>query len=179
MFASARDAEMRLAGSIVRLAGKPVYVEGVAGKELVIFDPSIRDTRSVPWDSPEFDFSSAPLGYMNYRGHALFSCRTPHRRYKQGISRDSLKVEHVASRDVLNTDSMYDCVSGNYPNLATAVDMLTTNNSVAFHRWWMVKKEDGVSLYHRGTRVGKVVRGKPILNVDKRFLKECLEASIV
>ena len=180
MFESQRDAEMRLTGCMVRYNGTPVFIEGVLnGTNLAVFIPEKKITEAISWDDPNFDFSSAPLGYINHGSKAIFSCRIPHRKYKQGVSVQNITVDSGSARDVFPSDGLYSCVKNEYPSFDEAVATLRKGRSIAFHRWWMVKQAlEGIHLYHRGNRVGEVVNGRPVLLKTKRFLKECLEVAL-
>lgn len=183
MFDNIRDADMRLSNSFVRYDGVPVFVQGVHDmNQLDVFFPKEKNTKVMDWNDPKFDFSSVPLGYVNTERGAIYSFRQPHRKYKQGVSKDCFRLQGKSSTgDVFNDQGMYDCIAGVYPSFADTIAQVTANGGGrAYHRHWMLFRnaEGEISIQHRGIKVGVVKNGVPILLKDKRYLAECLEESL-
>lgn len=180
MFESERDAAMRIAGTVVRYEGKSVFVEEVTGEERCrVYFPKEDETKTLNYNDPRFDYSSVPLGYVNHRGHAHYTMRQPHRRWKQGVGRDCFKVKS-GERGVFNSRGMHDAVEGIYPSFDEACRLVRDEGatSVAYHRDWAIKRGDGYfRLMYKGTQVGKIVSSKPVFKTTHRFLKECYEGS--
>jgi len=182
MFDNIRDADMRLSNSFVRYDGVPVFVQGVHDmNQLDVFFTDTKKSKVMDWNDPKFDFSSVPLGYVNTEQGAIYSFRQPHRKYKQGVSRDCFRLQGKSSvSDVFNDQGMYACIAGVYPSFEAALTSIKADaRPRAYHRHWMLYVKDGeICLQHRGIKVGVVKNNIPILLKDKRYLTECLEESL-
>lgn len=127
MYDNLHDADMRLNGSIIRYCGKPIYVQqceyhmrgnGIALKADMCLPPY--DGLYVSLDDPNLDFSSAPLGYIDYHTQYGMSCvyavRMPARKQVQGIVPNRIQLYMNGTRQVarnnLSIDHIGRCIMG-------------------------------------------------------------------
>ena len=85
------DARMRLLNTIVRYAGRPVYIKNISTKRsstIVITFDDLYDSNefTVKLNDNKWDFSSPPLGYTQHDDTmAVYCYRSPERRQAQGL----------------------------------------------------------------------------------------------
>jgi len=171
-------ARQALANSLVRIGESPVWIEGVEGDwSTNLFFPMngkrsyIEDIRTLKG----LNIEPVPLGYVNKRDGARYVRRIPRRRWKQGLSRDSVQGR-IYEKD-LRSKALGNCVLGRYPSLDTALELLNScRTSVAFHRHWAVQV--GIvspSLLYKEKNVGIIENGILRLVPDYEYLTESLE----
>lgn len=96
---SAHDANMRLAKTIIRFNGSPVFVKECLPDMWVVCWDTIENSTDfmVHCNDKRLDISSPPLGFINYNSSAIYSMRNATRSQKQGI--DATRLAYL---DVYN-----------------------------------------------------------------------------
>lgn len=178
-FNEARYARQALANCLVRVGEAPVWIEDINEDFSTSFYYPMNGKRSDIADITkvkDLNVEPVPLGYINIGTQASYCKRVPCRRWKQGLSRESLDIRAMGI-NILKTKNFSNCILGKYPSLPKSLDLLgERQTSIAFERSWAVQV--GIvepSLLYKGKYVGIVKDGRPVL-VDKfDYLKEILE----
>lgn len=106
------DARMRLLNTIVRYAGRPVYIKNIASKRsnsiVVTFDDLYDSNEfTVKLRDEKWDFSSPPLGYTQHDdATAVYCYRSPERRQAQGLHIERVMYARNGS-GIQSRDSRY------------------------------------------------------------------------
>jgi hypothetical protein len=122
---SIEEANLRLAGSIVKYDGKPVYVSEVAFNPKLFGDNRIRvyfyplpivgegEKQRRVLTSPKFDFKAFSVGFVMINQSLCFIGRAPCRRYQQGLTDGNSRIQGNASfRDLLYSQEFVDACCG-------------------------------------------------------------------
>lgn len=182
------DLQMRLSRSVVRYKGKPVFVDEVNCFDITecsLYVTRLEDsyTFTIKLPSEDLDVRPVPLGYININGRSLYAARKPHRRYKQGLCKESLTVHRDRLLDLsrlLKSRELAQCIRGEYPTFQYALDSVQAGmDSRAFSRRFSLLRDrrDKVLLECRGETVGHY-EDKLILDDSYTYLREELEAAI-
>ena len=170
---------MRLAESLVMYKGKPFYITeyDMAENRVSGFFPYTDKAARFTLPSVNLDIRPPRLGYVNYRGNAIYVSRYPVRRYKQGIHSQNITFSAMADKGrLLRSPEFSQALMGDYPYFNGALRSLSSNTSVAFNRHWALQKEaEGVHLMYRGNPVGLYKDNKLKLIEDYQYLKEAME----
>lgn len=175
---SVQDLQMRLGKSLVRYDGRPYFIMAIDGRTVMgIFTDNEREyTFKLP--DTKLDVRPVPLGYANTGAEALYLSRVPQRRYKQGLSEESLKVlgRHAARR-LLTSKPLAECILNKYPSYVAACKRVREDkrvSSVAFSRKFCVEKDDTGLLFlrYRHEKVGWVNKYQPELGESHQYLAE-------
>lgn len=167
------DVNMRLKGTILRYKGRPVYCSGVydgvtVSLEYIDCPGKPEPTFVVHSSDVNLDISSAPLGWVNFKGYSLYLMRSARNSQKQGVNPGSLVYFDPQPRGERSTNrfrfdnhselfSIGLCVAGEYPSFKAVLKM---DQGGAFHTDWAVIKPrvDASStvytLFHKTTAVG-------------------------
>ena len=181
-FDTPRYARQALANCLVRIGESPVWVGEIGEDFSTTFTYLSNGRMSVIPDIRkvvDFNIQPVPLGYINLGEKAVYLRRIPRRRWKQGLSSDSLDKRIGAH--ALRSRSMANCILGRYPSLEKALSRVKDGLfSSAFDRDWAVSA--GVvnpDLKYKGVVVGIVDNDNvPRLSLDNQYLHECLEGVI-
>jgi hypothetical protein len=122
------DLVNRLDNTFCLYSGAPVFVRCDGGGRLALYD-SWKNTvhlMTIKSDDPLFDVSTPPLGYCNFAdGEVVYVSRDPLRKYKQGFTRDVMKVTsfdgNYGAEVKLNSSAVQQMMSRQYPTLAKAL----------------------------------------------------------
>lgn len=128
------DLSLKLNDSICRYKGEPVYIR-VDGSRLLLYTMTQTNSpfANIKGNDPDFDISSVPLGYVQYKGEVGYLTRIPVRKTKQGLDARSVRVRRIVDNAALSkvnsTNFIYsqgfiDMVGKKYPNLGDAVKEL-------------------------------------------------------
>lgn len=158
------DIRSRLHGTVIRHKGIP-YIADVESNTIGLIDLVKGDLVSrVEPDDDNLDISSIPLGYVNLNQFKIttYVRREPLRRYKQGVeisyvTQKPLNSEGSLSNKYLKGQEIFDCVTGNYPNLSVAIRKLTTDgwSSIAISRNIALRRLDSsLKVYFKDSDVG-------------------------
>ena len=160
---SAHDVSMYLDGTVCIWKGSPVYVLSVvSGTDFVdVIHLSNKKKEKVDYTKDDFDYSSAPLGYVNYHGAVFYLERMPFRKTKQGIHYENttcirLDGRHAHIDDILTCASLAKTITGEYPSEQEAFSSLNNENvkSIAIDRHIAIEKAEQVyNLYYRNNKV--------------------------
>lgn len=150
------DANMRLAKSIVRLNGAPIFIKECPDMWCIAWD--LIDGSGdflVNANDKRLDISSPPLGYINYSGSAQYAMRNATRSQKQGI--DPAKLAYLDVKqgprafgyggDLLI--AIGQSIRNEFPSL---LEGMKRKNGFAISRTWAfgsTKDKDVFLLYHR------------------------------
>lgn len=165
---SVDDKIRRLHNSICLYDNKPVYVQArnvydnkgsliTLGEEEVLLNPlgefphieKMADSyfTKVKYTDDRFCYRAFPLGYVNYKGHAVYVERTPSQQQTQGLTTNQLVVSEDAARSfnlsaMIRSSAMIDCILGIYPTIKEAELLLSDGgvSSIAFDRNFSLKK---------------------------------------
>lgn len=168
-------ANSRLAGTVVRLDGEPVFVhsiergmKGVLSKLSDLYTPFEADAKAL-------DLVPVPLGMCNFREQAHYLSRIPMRRdWKQGLRKENFACAtlHV---QLIPPEILRAVIVGEYPTLDECLAMCAKKKamSAAWHRHWAVTADNKLRYKNEGP-VG-IVEGKELILDDKyRYLQEAL-----
>ena len=188
MWDNAQDANMRIARSVIRYDGFPVFVHEVLETRdgLMVYYSTMEEDAGnlagepVPLTDNGWDFTPVPLGYLNTpRYGALYSSRVPIRKWKQGLHMENFVVRrgerHYEVGEFLNDQVLTNCILGNYPKFKQCLDkVLKDRESAAFHRHYALVPADAglVWLLHKEDKVGYVADGEAHLGPEYEYLKE-------
>lgn len=191
LFDNARDAAMRLEGTIVSYDGKAFKVLGITGEDIRLYGVIIRNGTEVTChqDDPLLSMAPPPIGYVNFDNHSLYLMRKPVRRWKQGLDIRALACPGAGMRIMagLGDRNLMDCLENVYPSFEKSLGMFKSTNpfnpdarkSVAFSRYFCVNKgAEGLCLEYKGRAVGVVEKGVPVLSEKFQWLREGLEETI-
>lgn len=172
------DIRMMFDHTIIQYKGDPVYVESIlpAGKreyKAECYFIATGQRLMLPFNEKDFNLKPVRTGYVNLKGFALFLCRQPYRKYKQGLHVENIKTaERMDLGDVdqytvtrfrhshelvqtLRTKELYNTFKNIYPSLSDAIEQFEDGaHSVAFDRQFAVDKF--FRIHFKGQVVGKV-----------------------
>lgn len=146
--------------------GNPLTVSEVYVSPLVDYpvnwpDRKVRGMYRVTYTTPDFDYRSTELGYMNYSNNAYYMYRLPVREYQAGHSPSNVQAHEVRPfpyHEWWGTTNFGSCVLGKHPTFdqALAAVMERENAACAFHRHFALVRMDRkrCTLEHRGTTIG-------------------------
>lgn len=168
-------ANSRLMETVVKLEGEPVYVANVVRGMLATYC-SIKDMhqfKTCPVD--DLDLKPVKLGYLNHPARGLnYLMRIPKRNdWRQGLRFGNFTglgfdVRHLRYED------LYDVIKGNYSTYAQALAAIK-GKKVGSQAWCREWAMIGALLVYKGTPVGKIIAGKPVLDEQNHYLREALE----
>lgn len=171
----------RLAGSLVRHEGRPVFVEYIDEESGLAHGLILAGNQSkliAPYE--ELDLTPVPLGNVNHRGKVIFARRIPKRRdWRQGLRANNFDYINVigglqrgisfSDRDVVNT------ILGSYPNIEVCINSIDCGEveGMAFSRYFSIggKTDLGYSLYYRQVHIGSI-NNVPKVFVDLKLKQE-------
>ena len=152
------DANQQLGASVLLFKGDPMWCEGCQirnGKISVLLYslPRLRDQIFVDIDDPDLDSRDLGrrLGYVNTFGPsgALFVSRIPARQYKQGLSKNNVRILGGSGRLTLNDlrvqPGFTDAIKGIYPSFKRARERLQEDPdilSIAFNRNFALQRDE-------------------------------------
>lgn len=195
-YESERDVELRLRNSVVMFNQRPVLVNAVENRNIVIVEDMLTG-RSERAEVNALDLSpdSAKLGYVIAEGgEVYFAMRKPTRRYKQGLTTENFlafkALEKPSDKEMANVRThlhpfnkyVARTILGQFPDMGEAFQKVRDGRSriVPFHREWAVaEKDDELSLLYRGDVVGYVGDRSVKLIPERFYLKEVLELCLM
>lgn len=194
-FYDGEHADAYLAGSVIRLAGNPIYInhvirttngeDGFIASYWELGHVGGRNTKMVDLADPDIDLNPMPLGMLAIGGSYTSSCylsRQPRRMWKQGLNINNLIVElvgltagHFSKSGVIVDPALGKTVRGEYFKLADAIAQTAkTGLAAAFGRKFAVEKNN---IFYKAFKipVGEVANNKITLFDEFSILKEVLE----
>jgi hypothetical protein len=167
-FYTAADIRMRLDCTIIRYNGKPYYCRS-AGEDTFIYLYALTNVgvhrMTIDIDDLSLDYSSPPLGFINYGNRALYVSRKPHRKQKQGLCTNAALIQNLhglkeEADNILFSKEAENMIMGVYPSYHNAHTLCTNAPSVscAFSRNFAVSSLNGpgdLSLHHKLHRIGR------------------------
>ena len=170
-------AASRLADSLVMHNGQPFMVMDITpGMEAIGNYLASGEEAIVP--AVELDLIPVQLGYVNCVKTAYYACRTPARRYKQGLRKDNLICTGLNGMYIdLGLRKLCDTILNRFPTFKECVSGVKAYKSVAWHRDWAM--DNAGLVYYRGSDiVGRVVKGGEqthvVLDESYSYLLEAL-----
>jgi hypothetical protein len=172
-------ANSRLTETIVRLKGEPVYIFKV-GAGMKTEYCTLEDMTTVKrCQAGELDLKPVPLGYCNYNKQACYLSRIPMRRdWRQGLRRGNFASLSGVNADRIPYDVLRQCIVGDYPTFAGAVEAVKKVKSMAWHRHWAVDSDLRILYKGSNVPVGMLENGEIVLNSKYQYLKEALKESL-
>lgn len=163
-------ASSRLDGTVVRHNGLPVIVHSINHRTGETVLMPLAGGEHYVTHARELDCTPVPLGYVNYRGVAIYCQRIPARRYRQGLSDITLScVKNGGARvEPIPLTALNHCIVNDYPPYVEAIKSALV---VAWHRDWASSIN---KLYYKGGCVGTTVKGLPVLGKEYIYLTEAL-----
>ncbi len=184
----------RLNGTYVTLEnGTPIYINEVTGKGTVDYLNLLTNAHDV-CHLDLVNCKPVRLGYVNTPEGAVYVSRIPSRRYRQGLTLQSVNCRILgepALRNNINNANLASCIKGNYLSIKEigtrferAVKKINPFDqgrireipSFAWSRRWALQRNGKVE--YRGKVVGDFVNGKVQLLPKFKYLKEELEESL-
>ena len=153
-------------------------------------EPLIKGTISKPdkvkYTDDRFSYKQFPLGYgWCPQNGAVYFSRLPDRKQKQGLSRETLKVNGSSAspyNNWLTSTAMLSCIKGDYLSLEQAISKVTAGvvSTVPFSRYLAVSalRRGLVCLSLRGREIAVYEKDKQFTllnNRDKKFLMSTLQ----
>jgi len=207
------EINFRLTKTVVLYDGKPVYITQVSmpddgGKEIArvhfVELPYKMDRyeegvgkqaqQRKYLSSRNFDLAPFKMGYMNYKGEALFVSRNPVRQNRQGLSAEATVITDVKGKPsaalrfsaMISSDGFVDMFSGKYPDFKDVGGMLgdKENSSVAVSRTFAFVIDhdlEALLLMHKGTKCGIALKDDKALRLPPKYhflRQECEEFRI-
>lgn len=213
------EVKARLEQTVVMYDNEPVYIAQVLmpkdedGKEIarVIYrplplgigagkapEPKFDDNgRLLPQEkgvrkylsSRKFDLTPFKMGYMNWKGNAVYVERVPMRQYKQGLSAGTTmfndiygyRYDGINFNHAIASPAFVDMVKGKYPTFKDAGAMINDKTkSVAISRNFAFVIDtdlEALFLYHNNVKCGFAFKGDANLRIAPKFhfLKEEME----
>lgn len=190
-------AQNYLSNTVIRLGGNPIYIDHIdygRGDQLVaIYYPSDKvdkDNRKiVRLDNEELDLTPVPLGFLSVINTADtmtgWCSRIPQRKWKQGLSHNSLTVIspvgyrflHDRQR-VLVSRELARTIKGQFAPLNKALELSKElQKPIAFSRRFAVDSKNLFYKNHQVT-VGTIENKIPVLDEDMGFLSEALNEDL-
>lgn len=168
-------AKGRLENSLVRtVGGVPVFIEQISGDG--ICTGSTLNGMPMALKLRELNVLPVPLGYINFENTAVYTCRKPARKWKQGLTSDNLYFVGGGNkiREAWPFPSLEKTINNVYPSVDVAAKVAKKNQSYcAFHRDFAVSS--GQQLCYKGVVVGDI-NGKDVtLSRQYEYLVEYLE----
>lgn len=162
---SAHDVSMYLDHTVCTWKGSPVLVYAGPGgdnKTVAAIHLISRKEEDVDYTKDDFDYSAAPLGYVNWKKEAVYLERMPVRKTKQGIHPENtvacrINGEPVYSDAIMQSTELGKTIIGEYPSEKEALSKLNDGaaSSVAIDRHIAIQKEGQTyNLYYRNNLVG-------------------------
>lgn len=170
MFELEDYASGRLTGTVLLFKKEPVEVLSyLYGRLIRVVDLLGREPSYIlDIDNPMLEFKPPTVGYINTTNGAKYYSRIPERRWKQGLSRTSVKGlgKDTISKAMFYSEAFLHCLKNEYPSLEEAMELSKkSGRTVAFHKMMAVSPSG--YLYFRGVRFGK-------LNADSFNVKTVL-----
>lgn len=136
----AQDVQQKLDSCIFRYKGVPYYVRGKNAtlSLYVLGNQNENAAHQIPYNDPDLDISSIPLGYVNVPNPSdkgayfvYYFTRIPVRRVKQGVTTENTNMSALPGANkmaqksnVMFSKSMTDSIIGNFPKLDIALKEL-------------------------------------------------------
>lgn len=181
-------AKARLHGTVIRVNGVVVYLQYVDDWTYSCTDLAKSTSKNIDLSKAEVDLTPLPLGFVNKRGCSYYLSRSPVRRWKQGLSNESLKTtevpldEEVRARvglGLLTSREIVACISNKYPTLLEAYKKVSEGrcSAMAFHRRFAITRNKGdmCDLWYKTKPVGTISRNGVRLISKYSYLKEMIE----
>lgn len=203
MYDNAEDGNRYLAGCIGYYNDEPVLIDQIRGDMIVRARKLPIDVHGndnhirFPLNDPGFNVTKFNLGYHNTPFGAVFIQRRPARIVQQGISAANLNYRGPDDNqqgplprgwmsDWLYKQSFADSLSGRYPTIGEAREMLNQNKqlrSVAFDRLFAIKRHDRFNnlyfLEYRGREIAHSQSEQFVLPREFDYLGEiCTEKGV-
>lgn len=170
-------ANYRLAGTIVRLKGEPVFVHAILPGMVAELSNLNNIYENYRADANELDIVPVPLGMCNYEGDVSYLSRVPLRRdWRQGLRRENFISDNYPHAGI-PPQELAKVIRGEYPTYAEALESVKKGaKGVAWCRQWAILK--GNVLRYKWDKVGKVKAGQFILLDEYKHLYEALEEAV-
>lgn len=181
VYASDRDAAMRLDNTVVNYKGVPVYVLSAKKGRTLICDMDGGRERQVKTEN--LDITPVKIGNVQIGGRHVYVQRSPIRRWKQGLHRESLIVgrmpfeQDIVPRLNLMSVEVLNAIIGNFGDVKENMSKVIKGQfeSCALNRHWAVANVKGVPrLMYKDKMVGFVEGEEIIISKKWFFLKEDL-----
>lgn len=171
-------ANSRLAETIVRLNGEPVYIINVS-RGMKANCTRLDNDEAFVCDANELDLHPVPLGYCNYNKYACYLSRIPMRRdWRQGLRKGNYISLSGADASRIPYDAVRKVIIGEFPTYKACLEAVKKLKSIAWHRHWAIDAH-GQLLYKGGERpVGIIKDGLPELFSRYMYLTEALKESL-
>lgn len=175
IFADAHHAQGRLVGTLIRYEGKPVIVRDVVPHKgsFVIEAYYASDEKRFSDVIENFDLTPVPLGNIVVGNRFGYFTRTPDRRWKQGLTRDSMQGNDMpweVDRPGLQSVGLINAIIGKYPTFDNAYRDVEANKAKALpfdRNFGLGRNNQGlILLLHRGLEVGLIDND---IFIDRKF----------
>jgi hypothetical protein len=181
----AQDIPQKIAESIFMYKGTPYYFKEGGGQMLELYDLEYGGggppKHQIKFTDDHFDFSSIPLGYVNYKKFELtaYLSRIPVRKVKQGINQHNSKFQYLpgsAKKKIVNVTSLLfsqgfvEMAQRRYPSLEQAlhglrklggVGEIAINLSIALS----IDEQGIIKVFYKNQYVGWIQPNKYIVHV--------------
>jgi hypothetical protein len=192
LYETEKDLVDRLGGTVCRYKGVPYVVHIEARTKINLLDlVSQKPVLSIRPNDPDFDISSAEIGYINFRwtktqlkysdtpndtsNKAYYLERVPFRRYRQGLCSDSLSGFHIDGKTSINpnallfSDGFRDSQLGRFPSVREAIKLLEEEQQVAVGMDTALQKVDSgmILVWYRTKNIGWITPDNPTITIAR------------
>lgn len=186
------DIPQKISESIFRYKGVPYYVKNAGAGYISLYlltDLNGSVFKKIKFDDPDFDFSSIPLGYVNYEEykHTPYLSRTPVRKVKQGVNGQNVKMYFIPggelnkkygfnSASVLYSQGFINMTQDMYPSLEEAMIKLRKKKEkiaeIAISRniALLIDEQDIIKVFYKNQYVGWIQPNKYLVHVKSNDL---------
>lgn len=183
------DIGQKMSESIFRYKGVPYFVKEAGGKKIELYElDKVQGGHGpidvIPFNHDDLDFSSVPLGYVNYTrndwSHVVYISRYPVRKVKQGINNhntrykflpDAVDLKPVSLQNVLFSKAFVDSVIGIFPSLESSLNVLRKNDKkeIAISRdiALSIDEQGIIKVYYKNKYVGWIQPDKFTVHVKR------------
>lgn len=175
------DISQKMDSSIFRYKKIPYWVSYEGGTIIRLLNiPDQEIKYKIDFNDPDLDFSSCPLGYLNYVPYKSvgYLVRIPVRKVKQGVNSQNTKVIRLPGHpnlpfnvnSALSSKSFVDMVTGKYPSLETALSTLRKSDpesQIAVSRdiALTVDEQGIIKVYYKNNYVGWIQPNKFVVHI--------------
>lgn len=169
---SGDDVNRRLHDTVLLLKGEPVhllYPNNAMGLEIGVHNLLTGEfITSIDANDSDICLEPPQLGYYNLKGSSVYLARIPRRRFKQGLSADSLSFFHEGHPEsgwgngwgTEHFDAIKDLFKGKYPTLEEVIGIFNktkSNKNLAFafsRSFCLARVDEVIKIKHQTNTIG-------------------------
>lgn len=161
------DRSKYMDGTCCLYDGQPYYIRCIVDDPKVyLYDFNTHRTKmkTIEYNDPLFDVATPPLGYVQIENRVVYLSRRPHRRWKQGIDRESVFANFIGVEFQWGFwgEPLRRTMAREFIPLKTILDLLRADETYA--EWavsndcCLVNQGEIIKVWFRGEEVGFIPR---------------------